>query len=141
MSEKSRVQIAAEAVQNWLQEEIQDAQDIQVSYAPRNALSDFPADKYALFLTPEDVSIFDKVHDKTKFTEVVTLTLSIVRKIETIVDLYDHRLKQIIEKQSQQDQQDQQDQPPGSLYYGQVDIVYDVDLFLHDWTQCYTFLQ
>ena len=63
---------------------------------------------------------------------------TIVRKIETIVDLYDHRLKQIIEKQSQQDQQDQ---PPGSLYYGQVDIVYDVDLFLHDWTQCYTFLQ
>lgn len=88
MTEKqqvSRVQQAAEAVQEWFLENVSEGlQETRISYAPRNAISDYPSDRYAIFITPEDVSIFDKAHDKAKFTEVVTLTVSIVRKLENI---------------------------------------------------------
>ena len=81
----SRVQQAAEAVQKWFLENVSEGlQETRISYAPRNALSDYPSDRYAIFITPEDVSIFDKAHDKAKFTEVVTLTVSIVRRLENI---------------------------------------------------------
>ena len=85
--EVSRVQQAAEAVQEWFLETIPEGlQETKIAYAPRNALSDYPSDRYAIFITPEDVSIFDKAHDKAKFTEVVTLTVSIVRRLENIED-------------------------------------------------------
>ncbi|MBQ2822729.1 MAG: hypothetical protein IJF17_14235 [Thermoguttaceae bacterium] len=83
----SRVQQAAEAVQKWFLENVLEGlQETRISYAPRNALSDYPSDRYAIFITPEDVSIFDKAHDKAKFTEIVTLTISIVRRLENIED-------------------------------------------------------
>ncbi|MDO4424154.1 MAG: hypothetical protein Q4D17_00080 [Planctomycetia bacterium] len=83
----SRVQQAADAVQEWFLENVSEGlQETRISYAPRNALSDYPSDRYAIFITPEDVSIFDKAHDKAKFTEVVTLTVSIVRRLENIED-------------------------------------------------------
>jgi|GEM_PF-3397675 len=83
----SRVQQATEAVQEWFLENVSEGlQETRISYAPRNALSDYPLDRYAIFITPEDVSIFDKAHDKAKFTEVVTLTVSIVRRLENIED-------------------------------------------------------